>query len=360
MKLLILSSHAILEYDELRLFSRLGYDVFMPGGYADPLQGNDLRPGVPEAPRHPELAALVQEQRERHAGESDAWPVIDWGKADLHPNLIEWADVIMVNCFPEPWIGAQWDRIQGKRVVWRTIGQSGPATEQIMGSYAKRGLQIVRYSPAEGRAFAPLGVFAGQDAMIRFAKDPADFAPWIGDELVVGNVTQNMDERAQFTGYDYWLEATRDLPTRPSGLGSERIGGTGPLSYPAMLDYLRHLRCYLYTGTQPASYTLGLMEAMLAGVPVVSRGSNGLWLPDLFEGSEIALAGGDPVAAAKLLGMFLGDERTARFASESMRARAVSLFSYDVVGPQWVDFLGEPGQLTTTAQVERRLAGVAA
>ena len=206
--LVILSSHAVLEYDDLRMFTRLGYDVFMPGGYADPRQPGPLRPAVPEAPYHPELVALVQEQREKHAGESQDWPIIDWGKCDLHPGIIDWADIIMVNCFPESWIAYQWQRIREKRVIWRTIGQSDPAKERLMRPLKAQGLEIVRYSPAERRAFEPLGIFAGEDAVIRFGKDPADYGPWTGRGLYqdgaiwtdhgapyIANVTQNMKQR---------------------------------------------------------------------------------------------------------------------------------------------------------------------
>jgi hypothetical protein len=358
MRLLILSSHSVLEHDDLRLFSDLGYDVFMPGGYADPSHpGETLRPPLPDAPHHPELEALCHEQRIRHAAESSAYPIIDWAKADLHPDLLDWADVIMVNCFPVEWIAGQWPRLRDKRVIWRTIGQSNPGIEHQMQFLRRGGLQIVRYSPAERRAFEPLGVFAGEDAMIRFAKYPADFKPWIGDNLVVGNVTQNLAERGDFTGYGFWQEATKGLPTQPSGLGSERIGGTGALSYPDMLDYLRHLRAYLYMGTQPASYTLGLMEAMLAGVPVVSIGPDGMWMPALFEGHELTYRGANTATEARdrLANLLAYADR---FGEE--RQRAIDLFSADVIGPQWLDFLGAPDELRTTEQVERRLAGAAA
>ncbi len=343
MKLLVLSSHAILEYDELRLFSDLGYDVFMPGGYSDPSHPSEaLRPALPDAPYYPELDALCHEQRVRHIAEDAGYPIIDWAKADLHPDLLDWADVVMVNCFPVEWIGRQWPRLRSKRVVWRTIGQSNPIVEREMRLFVRDGLQVVRYSPAERRAFGPLGVFAGEDAVIRFAKYPSDFAPWIGDECVVGNVTQNLDERGDFTGFGYWQEATAGLPTKPSGLGSERIGGTGPLPYREMLDYLRNLRAYLYMGTQPASYTLGLMEAMLAGVPVVSRGRDGLWMPALFEGHELGLLAASPSDAADMLRMFLDDYKVASEVSFLMRQKAVMEFSADVIGPQWLDFLGAP------------------
>ena len=351
MNLLILSSHAILEHDDLRLFSDLGYDTFIPGAYSDPANpgaefGTEpFRPAVPGATSHPELDALCHEQRVKHQDESQLIPlVIDWAKADLHPELIEWADVIMVNCFPQTWIGDQWDQIRHKRVIWRTIGQSSPRLETEMAVYARQGMEIVRYSPAERRAFEPIGAFAGEDALIRFAKYPADYGPWIGDRIAVGNVTQNLTERGDHCGLDFWERATAWLPTVPAGLGSQRLpNGLGTLSFPDLTDYLSHLRAYLFMGTQPASYTLSLMEAMLTGVPAVSIGPSAMWMPDLFEGHEIVGRwSDDPYEAAKLLQALLYDEAEARALGETQRQKAVELFGNEAVGAQWCAYLGAP------------------
>src|SRR5438552_11850672 len=297
MNLLLLASHAVAEYDHLRMFTDLGYDVFAPGGYEVPSHtAESIRPALPDAPHYPELVALCERQRQE-GGEPGA--AIDWAKAKLHPDLIDWADAIIVHHFPERWIGWQWDRIKHKRVIWRTCGQSDPAIEDYMASF--RGLQIVRYSPKERRYFEASGHFAHEDALIRFGKYPSDYGPWIGDDVVVGNVTQNMVERGDACGLSFWQEATAELPTKPAGPGSEKLpGGVGTLIYDEMREYLRHLRTYLYTGTTPASYTLGLIEAMLSGVPVVSIGSEAWAGPaDLFEGAEFVhhhlMADDDPV-----------------------------------------------------------------
>jgi len=152
--LLILSSHGILEYDDLRLFTDLGYTTFLPGGYSNPSEpGETLRPALPDVPYYADLDALCHEQRVKHEGQPTEFGIVDWAKADLHPGLIEWADVIMVNCFPDTWIGYQWERLKasGKRIIWRTIGQSSPMLETEMRQYRHEGLEIVRYSPAERR-----------------------------------------------------------------------------------------------------------------------------------------------------------------------------------------------------------------
>ena len=353
MNILLLLAHEIAEFDDLRMFHDLGQSVFSIGAYTNPARpdltmehgGRGLRPPLPNIPFHADLAAKCDEIRATSAETMDehtrTW-MIDPAKGFLHPDIIDWADVIICHHYPERWLIPQWPRLRHKRVIWRTCGQSNVALE---GEMAKLdGLQIVRYSPKERIAFEKAGSFAGEDAMIRFGKYPADYGPWIGDEIVVGNVTQNLDLRGEHCGYPFWLAATQGLPTKPAGTGSERLGGTGELSYPAMLDYLRHLRTYLYMGTQPASYTLGLMEAMLTGTPVVSIGPAGMWTPDLFEGHEIT-SWGDVEGAHQMLNHWLKmtdpkwDDALA-YASAWTRKRAIELFDVATVGQQWMSFLG--------------------
>jgi hypothetical protein len=338
MNLLLLASHAVAEYDDLRMFTDLGFDVFCPGGYEVPGQAPEgIRPPLPDTPAHPDLVARLRETREARGEPGSA---IDWGKAALHDDIIDWADAIIVHHFVDRWIGGQWDRIRGKRVIWRTCGQSDANLEAFMSAFRPEGLQIVRYSPKE----RSLRNFAGEDALIRFGKYPSDYGPWIGDNMVVGNVTQHMRQRGDACGYGFWTAATEGLPVAPVGPGSEEIGGLGSLDYPAMLDYLAHLRTYLYTGTTPASYTLGLIEAMLAGVPVVSIGPEAWAGPsELFEGSEIvdgSHAYAHVEAARRMLVRLLNwSDDMLRRDSDCMRQRAIDLFDVARVGPQWVEFL---------------------
>lgn len=338
MNILLLASHAVAEYDDLRMFTDLGFDCFAPGGYEVPSRsGEGIRPALPDAPHHPELVERLNQTR---AARGEPGPAIDWGKAALHDDIIDWADVIICHHFPEQWITGQWQRIKHKRVIWRTCGQSDPRLEWVMAPYRARGMQIVRYSPKE----RSLGNFAGEDALIRFGKYPDDYGPWIGDNPVIGNVTQHMKQRGDACGYSFWAAATEGLPVRPAGPGSEEIGGLGSLDYPTMLEYLRHIRAYLYTGTRPASYTLGLIEAMLSGVPVVSIGpeawGEGWGGKDLFEGHQIALAvPHDPVGTNAVLQRWLDDRVDATRASQIQRRQAIDLFGVENVGPQWIEFL---------------------
>lgn len=347
MNIVLLTAHDIAEFDDLRMFTDMGHDVFSIGAYTDPQHpAAVLRPPL-DVTAHPELAALCVVQREKHADDpmeveiaGQRQKVIDWAKADLHPDIIDWADVIIVHHYLESWVVRQWDRIRRKRVIWRTCGQSNALLEETMAILRRDGLQIVRYSPREELAFRRLGVFAGQDAFIRFGKYPSDYGPWNGEDLHVGNVTQNMAGRGEFCGLYFWLAATRGLPVKPAGLQSEALpGGLGALTYDEMLAYLRNIRCYLYTGTQPASYTLALIEAMLSGVPVVSMPGDEWWMPDLFEGPDIVGRSAGPGQTAAWLDGYLRDIDLAREHGEIGRQKAIALFGIDTIAPQWQAFL---------------------
>jgi hypothetical protein len=340
--ILLLLAHSIEEYDQVSLFHGLGYDVFSIGAYTDPAHPtDDKRPALPEVPYHADLAALVEGDQFAH-------------KSHLPDGLIDWADVIIAHHFLLPHqlspdgpvyggaIAGNWDRIRHKRVIWRTVGQSLPGVERDMRPFVTDGLQVVRYSPKE----RDMALFAGESALIRFYKDPAEWQGWTGELHAIGNITQHLMQRGDATHGDFWREATKSLPTMAAGPGSEETGGIGVLPYDEMRDYLRRVRAYCYTGTQPASYTLGLIEAMMTGTPVVSIGPMawGSWgYPELFEAHELAsYASNDPVVVRTRLSELLADDVFARQVSAATRQRALAMFGRDVIGAQWRDFLGAP------------------
>jgi hypothetical protein len=340
MNIVLLLAHSIEEYDQLKLLSGLGYDVFSIGGYINPGAPHDpKRPSLPEVPYHPELQAAVD-----GLGTDDN---LRYAKEHIPDAVLDWADVIIVHHYEHTWIVPEWPRLKasGKRVIWRTVGQSVEHNERLMAPLHKDGLEIVRYSPKERN----IPGYAGEDALIRFYKDPDEYGGWTGEEPVVINITQHLAQRHPYTNYEFWDQATQGLNRMPLGPGSEVIGGPGELTYDQMLRYLQVSRCYLYTGTQPASYTLGLIEAMMTGIPVVSIGPKWHRIfpygPELFEGHEIATGsdkggGDDPAVSRQALDILLREKWVADKMSAEQRTRAIELFGKDKIGAQWKAYLG--------------------
>jgi hypothetical protein len=339
--------HSILEYDELRLLSELGHEVASLGAYINPAAPLDnLRP-----PLDVPMVELVKREVDA-LGQQGHTDTLDAAKRHTPDAIIDWAEVIIVAGMEHTYLAPQWDRLKHKRVIWRTIGQSGDRNEQMMEPLHKEGMQIVRYSPKERN----IPSYAGEDALIRFYKDPADYGPWIGDQRAVTNITQNLYRRSladdgglqahgyQWTSYSFWEAATRGLPTAPGGPGSEVHGGLGPLTFERMKEVLAACRAYLFTGTQPASYTLGFMEALMTGIPLVSIGPS--WMKilpygaQMFEAHELApIATEDPAVARKYLQRILVDDDYAQAVSRASRQIAVDNFGIDTIKEQWADFL---------------------
>src|SRR5436853_4240788 len=108
MRILYLSCHSILEYDEIKLFTELGHEVFsVHGSYGNPTSPMD--------PKRPALAASFSGHLRTVA--------LQCSRENLHEALIDWADCIIV-MHRADWILQNWMKVKHKPVIWRTIGQS--------------------------------------------------------------------------------------------------------------------------------------------------------------------------------------------------------------------------------------------
>ena len=179
MKLLYLSCHNVLEYDEIRLFHELGIDIFSPGAYINP-SNIFSRPGISGLSYDPEDLRLFHAIGQSFPGEDN--------KNHLTKELVDRFDVVIVMHQPN-YIYNNWEVMKHKKVIWRTIGQSVQILEESMQPYVKQGLKIVRYSPLE----RVIPGYAGEDALIRFYKDPEDFKDWVGNEIKVITFAQNIN-----------------------------------------------------------------------------------------------------------------------------------------------------------------------
>ena len=337
-RIVLCLSHSIEEHDQLKLLSSIGHDVFSIGGYINPgAPHDDKRPALPGIRHWPDLQRAVDAQ-----GQPDN---LGAAQSRLPDAILEWADTIIYHHYLDR-LYQQWPRIRdwlrgdsNRRVIWRTVGQSVDGNEAAAQPHRREGMEIVRYSPKERN----IPNYAGEDALIRFYADPEEWKGWTGDDPVVIQVTQHLRQRDPYTNWGFWEQATRGLNRQAVGPGSEAIGGPGALSYEAMKERLRSARAYLYTGTQPASYTLGLIEAGMTGIPIVSIGPSQMRVfpygPLLFEGHEFVESyADDPADARAELEDFLEKPRT--LVSEVQRQRFIDLFGMDKIKAEWAAFLG--------------------
>lgn len=333
MKLLYFSCHSILEYDEVKLFHELGYDVFSCGVYANP-QGHET------LPRGPIVGMTHYPEMERLAS------TIRVGGGHISQELIDWADVIVF--MHEPVILAtNWMRMKHKKVIFRSIGQCVKWQEEILQQFVPEGLKIVRYSPAEKN----IPSFAGEHAMIRFYKDPEEYQGYTGEIVQAINVTQNISGRGEYCFYKEIQEMMQGVPNKIYGLNNEALGNQwgGKISEEELRRILRESRVYIYGGTWPAAYTLSFIEALMTGIPIVSIG-HGIAedrfdhfpyfeVPEIISNGYSGYVDDDINILKNAVKDLLADLDFAKNIGEKGREVAIKLFGKETIAKQWKEFI---------------------
>jgi hypothetical protein len=338
MRILYLSCHSILEYDEIKLLRELGHYVFSPGAYVEPRNVGDatLRPGI-------DMDYDAEDLRLWH--QIPITPERDQ-KSNIPRSFVERFDAVIVMHMPS-WIYGNWDALSARPVVWRTIGQSIDAREAELRAFRGVGMKIVRYSPMEDT----IPGYLGADAMIRFYKDPEEFKDWNGNKPNVLTFNQSISLRGPACNYDMWERVTGPFDRHIYGPANDGIRGwQGKVSFAELQQAMRDYRVYFYVGTHPASYTLNFIEAWMTGIPVVAIGpekGNPWYFPGhhLYEIPNLITNGVDGFwsdSEAELqdyLRLVLEDDGVARSLSEAGRQSAIKHFNKTDIKAQWGQFL---------------------
>lgn len=329
MKMLYLDCHSVLAYDEIKLFTEMGHEVFSLGG-------SYFNTNAPADPKRPEITGPVQQ----HLMDI----VCQCSKDNIHPELIEWADVIYV-MHRDDWIINNWAKMKQKKVIWRTIGQSVPLMEHRLALCRSEGMKIVRYSPKEESIMG----YIGHDAVIRFYKDESEFCGWVGNEPSVCTIAQAMKKRGKYCGFDIFNTITEGFPRVVYGPGNEDTGcDGGQLSYEDLKTAYRKHRVYFYTGTYPASYTLNFIEALMTGIPIVAIGDsyanlaeyimNAYEIPSIIQNGVNGYYSDDPDQLKGWIKMLLEDPVKAKEIGENGRKTAIELFGKQNIKKLWEVF----------------------
>jgi len=344
MKILYLGCHEILEYDEVKLFTEMGHEVFSLGGVYQNSNVGILRGSIPNLYDNPHLRAVA----------------LQCNKENIHQELIDWMDVCVmshnarvdVNDHPQPWLKGNWDKFKKskKPIIWRGIGQSSAQIEEALLEFRKDGLKIVRHSPTD----ATIPHFAGSDALIRFYKDPEEYNDYNGQTPRVVNLSQalfgsdTVNSRGDHMCLPFFKQVVDGFDWKVFGPDNENAGehNGGTLSFEDLKQMLRFNRVFFYVGTRPANYTLGLVEAMMTGVPVVSIGpehGNEIYTDQkTFEAHELLGDAGywsdSFTQLRKYLADLLNNQSLALEMGARGRARAIELFSKETVRKDWGSF----------------------
>lgn len=340
-KILYLSCHSILEFEEVSLLHELGHEVFSLGAYVDPENpaDNALRPSIPGLVYNSEALSKF------HAIGQE-FPGLD-AKDHLSQEFVDYFDIVIVMHIPT-WISCNWKVLKDKRVIWRTIGQSISPTEKALTPYRSQGLQVVRYSPMEHN----IPGFIGEDALIRFYKNPDEYGNWTGEKKRIITFAQNMQYRGVACNFDIFEQVTRPFNRALYGPGNETAGdwAKGAQSYEDLKKAMRENRVYFYTGTHPASYTLNFMEAWMTGIPIVAIGSkygnanyfqghNLYEVPNLIENGINGFCSDNLNDLQVICNNLLKDDSLAAEISKNGRESALQYFGKETVKEKWEEFL---------------------
>jgi hypothetical protein len=341
MKILYLSCHSILEYDEVKLLTGLGHYVFSPGAYVEPSKPGDptMRPGLLNI-------KYDQEHLDKYH------PLCDEGRADgkqhLTKEFVDMFDCVIVMHIPS-WISNNWDAIKHKPVIWRTIGQSIGQTEAELHPYRIQGLKIVRYSPMEEN----IPGYIGSDALIRFYKDENEFKDWNGGKENIITFAQSMEQRSSHCNFNTFVTVTEGMPRTLFGPGNEHHDfSPGKVPFDQLKTELRDNRVYFATGTHPASYTLNVMEAFMTGIPMVAVGRQlgnghqfgipfpGLYeVPNFIEHGVNGFCSDNPEVLKDCCQQLLNDHDLAKKIGTAGRETAKNLFNKPRIRDEWQTIL---------------------
>ena len=265
-KLLIISVHPVLEHDERSLFQEMGHQCFSLGFFSnfDGRFDASLRVPFPESEfTHNCRTTFLETNCSIAYNESCSYR--------LTYEFVSLFDAIIIH-HNYSFIEVNWDVIGHLPVIWRTIGQELSTPEDRLSPYRKKGLYIVRWSSEERKILR----YIGEDAIIHAAKRPTDFCQWVGGGGIV-TFNNNFTARRSSLSFDFFESVAARVPISLYGLNNSDVAQwKGLLSYSEQLKVLSLASAAFVTGTWPSPYTLGFIEAWMAGAPVVHVGQQ-IW-----------------------------------------------------------------------------------
>ena len=342
LKILYWSCHEILEFDDLRMLTDQGHEVFSLGVYADPAAQGLFRRPLPQFFRGDHYKA--------YCGSTSH------GAEDIDPQFAARFDVAFVNHMPQ-WIEAAIKCMNGKPIVYRSIGQSNSGSESLLRPMLGS-IKIVRYSERE----VNLPGFLPADRVIYFGKPLEDFSSsWVGGGKVVTFHNGYKDRSfASTPSLAQFVELAESGPYELWGASNEGVACSRGMASPAQqVEIYRTCGLYLYVPTVPPSYTLSFMEAMGTGVPIlaptaalidrtvsVEHRSNAGFLPQRYEiesllGGDSRLLFGSVEEIPGKAAFLLGNKEYAAAVSITLRRAFAEIFDARKIGCEWSDFLEE-------------------
>ena len=327
MNILYYSVHQILEHDEVQIFRSLGHDVMC--------LGENYRCGSPGVFR-PQTALTPREEHLYCIYEGMGGTYRSRGALETLPDgLMEHfsAAVIMHDA---DFIRRSWHTLRTRPTIWRTIGQGVDEFETGLSDLRADGLKIVRYTPRE----LELNPTLGQEAVIRFGKDPHIYGDWSGDNLVALTFANWYENRYPQDAYDF-REIAKELPFVLGGSSNRTMAqAVGLVEAEQQPRLYRSARVYLYASGLSIPYTLNFIEAWMTGIPVVvyapyARIGRYFEVDKLVQDGESGFVCRDIETTRACIRSLLDSRSLAHHIGAAGRVEAIRLFGLEVITKQW-------------------------
>ncbi|MDN3922345.1 glycosyltransferase family 4 protein [Roseateles violae] len=169
--------------------------------------------------------------------------------------------------------------------------------------------------------------------VIEHGVKPLRELPWRGElerGLVVVN---NLPRRGRRLGLDVYQTLAAELPLKLVGMGSEAIGGAGEVAQAALPELLASHR-FFFNPIRYTSLGLAIIEAMLAGLPVVGLATTEL--VSVIASGRNGFVDTRPAALAEAMRALLREPALAREWGEAGRRTARERFGIDRFVADWL------------------------
>jgi glycosyltransferase involved in cell wall biosynthesis len=147
-------------------------------------------------------------------------------------------------------------------------------------------------------------------------------------------VINDLDRRGRRLGLDLFLEARRRLPIELIGMGAERLDGLGEVRHREVAAFVSRYRL-LFNPIRHTSLGLAVIEAMMAGVPVVALATTEM--ATVIRDGDNGYAHTDLDRLCEAMGVLLADPAKARDMGQRARQRALQRFGIGRFVADWLD-----------------------
>lgn len=345
MRILYLSCHETLEYDELKVLDSLGHQVFSVGHYTDPRKPlHPTRDGVLDIKIDEELLEKFKfyhnyESLVKQFGNLTIKDILNVYYKRVHREFAKLFDMVVIAHFEDN-LTLNWECFQKMPVVMRYIGQPQSHFSPYI-KYCKK----VAYSETEKY----ISRFTKFDRIIQPYVDTNYYKDWVGGGDYVLTVNKWFKKRGIYSAWNTYLNVTSGLNRVVGGFENEDIPfSAGDLKPDEIQKLRREASVYFSTCTKPGPFTYSFIEALATGIPMVSVGPKiGSISPDkptfaahqFIENGESGFWSDNEKELRSYIDLLLSDPELQKKFSIKGREAALKYFSFEKNQQEWKELL---------------------